>query len=238
MNNVTQNPKMASFINSAKKVIERTEKVSPKKPGTITESSDRYDPALQFEQQLNNSYEQTYAPINTGGFSQAASKLPREMLESFQKNPISEFNSMNGLSVLDSLGIQKQQPPQPKQQINEDYYPEERAMPTTEQLLARSRALHEQKQPTQQPGYGTQIPYQPQPNIVTSNNIDYSMIRIIIEDCISKQLNELKRTMLNESTISGQKGDVILTIGDSIKFIAKNGNVYEGVVRKVGNIKP
>lgn len=234
MNKITQNPRMTNFIESARKVIEKTEKLSPKRASVVTESNDRYDKALQFEQQLNNSYEQTYAPITSGGFSQAASKLPKEMIESFQNNPISDFNSMNGLSVLDSMQI-KRQPPQPKQQINEDYYPEEKSMPSTEELLTRSRALHEQT--TQKSGYNPQQSYQPQPNIMPStNNIDYSMIRIIIEDCISKQLSEFKKTMLNESTVNGQKGDVILTIGDSIKFIAKNGNVYEGVVKKVGNI--
>lgn len=238
--NELEKQKMSNYLSSAAKIIAKTEGSNGRKKtynGQINESygqSDFVDQGAIFEQQILNSYEPAPTPINNGSIRPGASKLPKEILESVMSNPISDYNSTSGLSVLDSLPTQQIQ----RQPMNENYYPGEKEIPSTEELLARSRALHEQKQPRpqpQQPVYQSQQAYQPQIQ-PSSGGIDYSMIRIIIEECISRQLSELKKTMLSESVNTGTKGDVILTIGDNIKFIAKNGNVYEGVVKKVGNI--
>ena len=71
----------------------------------------------------------------------------------------------------------------------------------------------------------------------TTSNIDYSMIKLIVEDCIKKYTSALKKTILNESKINENVGTLqAMKIGNKFSFIDNSGNVYEATLKKVGNI--
>jgi ribosomal protein S17E len=75
--------------------------------------------------------------------------------------------------------------------------------------------------------------YQPQTHTVASS-VDYPMIRTIVEEVVkryavslNKRINENKENVNEINTIS---------LGKSFKFLAKNGDLYECTMKKVGNI--
>jgi hypothetical protein len=65
------------------------------------------------------------------------------------------------------------------------------------------------------------------------SQIDYPMIRTIVEEIVRKYTSSLSKKMVNEG-----KGSEINTIslGKSFKFLANNGDIFECTMRKVGNI--
>ena len=67
----------------------------------------------------------------------------------------------------------------------------------------------------------------------TSSQIDYPMIRTIVEEIVRKYTSSLSKKMVNEG-----KGSEVNTIslGKSFKFLANNGDIYECTMKKVGNI--
>ena len=226
-----QTNKQAQMLNNlemAKKIMKKTDAKSPIVQRNIQESVDfdDYDSFSPVNEQQMYTQQPAYAD----------SKLPKSILESIQSNPISDFNSTQGLSVLDSIiPIQNQNTKaQPRQQMNIDFESDEKAMPTTEELMARSRNLREQiqpgyKQPVQQPVYQ-------QPVYQQTSSIDYSLIKMMIEECISKEIRMLKKTLLTEGKTGQSNGDVIMMAGDTIKFINKKGDVYEAMVKKTKHI--
>jgi hypothetical protein len=73
--------------------------------------------------------------------------------------------------------------------------------------------------------------YQPQTN---PSSVDYPMIRTIVEEVVkryavslNKRINEGKENVSEISTIS---------LGKTFKFLDSKGNIYECVMKKVGNI--
>lgn len=64
-------------------------------------------------------------------------------------------------------------------------------------------------------------------NTHQTNNIDYSLIKTIVNECISSQLSSIKENILNENIIKG----FTLKEGNKIQFISKNGNLYEGELK-------
>lgn len=65
----------------------------------------------------------------------------------------------------------------------------------------------------------------PQPTINTG--IDYGVIKALIDESISRHLNEIKNQILNESTtLKGFK----LTEGNKVQFLDTKGNLYEGTL--------
>lgn len=230
--NGTKQQNMASFLNNAKKVMAKSDALSPlpKKniptldqlPGDMV--IENYNQIGDYQQQYQpQQYQQNYGGVPT----KASGNLPSAILNSITSNPITEYGQMNGLSVLDSLIPATQ--PQQRQPINEEYYPDEKKMPTTEELLRKSRAMHEQINPqAAQPKYQQQVP-------ASGGVIDYSLIKLMIEDCIAKEFKTLKQTMLTEAkNNSGSKGEVIMTVGNTIRFIRKDGQIFEGQVKNTG----
>jgi hypothetical protein len=225
---------MGTFLNKAAEIIKKTEKIPSK--GTNYNNVNDVDYGAQFEEQILSSYTPIEAPKNNGQIGAAAKKLPSSILESLVSNPIQNSNEIGGFSVLDNL-IPRQAPAsqQMRAPINEGYGGE-KEMPTTEELLQRSRALrggNVQVKPKQQ----IQEDYHPKKQTIPSGSgIDYEILKMIIEGCIDKKLSAMKKEILCESNSNVVNEDVILTVGTSIRFIAKNGNVYEGKVKKVGNL--
>lgn len=64
-------------------------------------------------------------------------------------------------------------------------------------------------------------------NYIANSAIDYSIIKAIVNECISSQLSNIKETLINESTLRG----FTIKEGNKVQFIAKNGNLYEGELK-------
>ena len=68
---------------------------------------------------------------------------------------------------------------------------------------------------------------------VLTQSVDYPMIRTIVEDVVRKQIGALSKKMLNESKTSDIS---TITLGKTFKFLAKNGDIYDAKLQKIGNI--
>ena len=90
--------------------------------------------------------------------------------------------------------------------------------------------------PIQQPKAveSTQVPIVQQ---VASAQIDYPMIRTIVEDVVRKYTQALNKKIVNENKAQVNLNEVnTVTLGKSFKFLAKNGDIYEAKLTKIGNI--
>lgn len=71
---------------------------------------------------------------------------------------------------------------------------------------------------------------------IDSGNIDYSLIKTIVEDCMKKYTSALKKTILNESK-GGSPIELIAQEGNTFKFVTTDGKVFEGQMKFKGKIK-
>ena len=73
---------------------------------------------------------------------------------------------------------------------------------------------------------------------VTNNGaIDYSLIKTIVEDCVRKSMGSLKKSILQEGKENVEDNNVaLMKIGESFKFVTKNGDIYEARLKKISNI--
>lgn len=70
---------------------------------------------------------------------------------------------------------------------------------------------------------------------VQQPNIDYSMIKMIVEDCMKKYTSALKKSILNESKTNNDNIKA-MKIGDKFSFITNNGDLYEAELKFIKNI--
>ena len=66
-----------------------------------------------------------------------------------------------------------------------------------------------------------------------SAQIDYPMIRTIVEEIVRKYTTSLSKKMVNENKSSEVN---TISLGKTFKFLANNGDIYECTMKKVGNI--
>lgn len=69
-----------------------------------------------------------------------------------------------------------------------------------------------------------------------NTNIDYSMIKIIVEDCVKKYTSALKKSLLNESKSNDNNTLQAMKIGNKFNFITNNGDLYEAELKFIKNI--
>lgn len=81
-------------------------------------------------------------------------------------------------------------------------------------------------------GMGTQQ-YVQQPQV--SQQIDYPMIRTIVEEIVRKYAVSLNKKIISEGKQTVNEVNTI-ALGDTFKFLDKQGNIYECTMKKVGNI--
>ena len=82
-------------------------------------------------------------------------------------------------------------------------------------------------------GMGYTASSQPQ----VSQQIDYPMIRTIVEEIVRKYAVSLKKNILTESKQTTPINQVnTIALGETFKFLTKDGSIYECTMRKVGNI--
>ena len=71
----------------------------------------------------------------------------------------------------------------------------------------------------------------------TSQNIDYSMIRMIVEDCVKKYTSALRKSIINENKNSYNENTLqAMKIGNKFSFITNNGDLYEAELKFIKNI--
>lgn len=146
---------------------------------------------------------------NNAMLSKSASNMPKEILESFKNNVIDESQLLNGVFGVDnSLSM-----------LTED-------IPQNKQTSSMPREITE--------AYGQQES-KVQPMNVVQSQVDYPMIRMIVEDVVKKYTSALQKKVLTEG-VGGSSELSTLTIGKTFKFLDKNGNIFEATLKKVGNI--
>ncbi len=135
------------------------------------------------------------------------SKLPKEILESFKTKQIDPSPLGYGVSssILDEVNYRTQ---------GKLYNEETNAQP--------------QAKPKQQLVENVQIP-------TNATNVDYSMIKMIVEDCMRKYVSSLKKTIINESKNNNDELQA-LKIGDKFSFITKNGDLFEAELKFIKNL--
>lgn len=69
----------------------------------------------------------------------------------------------------------------------------------------------------------------------TSQQVDYPMIKTIVEEVVRKYAVSLKNKLITEGKDSESTLNT-LTIGKSFKFLDNSGNIYEAKLTKIGNI--
>lgn len=162
-----------------------------------------------------NAYPQTpqmsqmpqYIPQAQSMMGVGSSKLPSAILESFKNKQID--TSVMGLSTTGSV----------LDRIN----------------FNTQGALFEQTQPKQEVKEVKVVTEQTQPTISTS--VDYSMIKMIVEECMRKYTSALKKTIINESKTASNEGTLkAMKVGDKFSFITDNGDLYEAKLTFIKNI--
>lgn len=229
--------KLQGALMKAKRINEQVDMMKPIVPnGYIPSMADSlrgemnsgmFDASgLDVDMGYQNSYDGGMNSYNANTFTEASKKLPTEIFESLKSKPIVNSNPMFG-SVLDNIIPNTN---------NMDYG--EKELPAID---SRMQKLIEK---SRQSGYGQPQPqYQQQPQQysqpqVSGAVIDYSLMRSMIKDIISEEMKVVRKQMLNESKQnSNSGGEVIMQMGGSdIKFITKNGNIYQGSLKLVGNL--
>ena len=69
-----------------------------------------------------------------------------------------------------------------------------------------------------------------------SSTVDYSMIKMIVEDCMKKYTSALKKSIINENLNSNNDTLKAMKIGDKFSFITNNGDLYEAELKFIKNI--
>ena len=155
----------------------------------------------------------TEAPMIGGKMSESAMKVPAAIRESFSKNPIDNsalYSSFNGNGGNDGLSF---------------------LMEGTQDTRARVNAQSENVSQLVTEGLGQvqQMAY-----AAPSSQVDYPMIRTIVEEIVRKYTLSLKNKILNEG-VGGNELNTI-SIGKTFKFLDSKGNIYECQMKKIGNI--
>ena len=161
----------------------------------------------------------TQAPPSFGGhMGENAANVPAAIREAFMSNPIDEsdlYAAFGGgdnrdLSFL-TEGMMDAVPQQPT------YTPPQ----NVRQIVNE----------------GVQQQYAPQPQMqyAAAPQVDYPMIRTIVEEIVRKYAVSLNKKIVSEGRQDGNEVNTI-SIGKSFRFLAKNGDLYECTMKKVGNV--
>jgi len=148
----------------------------------------------------------TQAPIATRQMGQNASNVPQAIREAFMNNPIDDSALYQGLGDGRDISF-----------LTEGLAPKQQVTPpqNVRQIVNE--------------GMGTQQPQMTQ-------QIDYPMIRTIVEEIVRKYAVSLNKKIINESKQTPNQVNTI-ALGETFKFLDNDGNIYECTMKKVGNVK-
>ena len=77
-----------------------------------------------------------------------------------------------------------------------------------------------------------QYRYNSQPIPQGTNGVDYTIIKAIVDECIKRNIDEIKESILSESSLKTVK----LTGGNKIQLLDNKGNLYESTLTFKKNI--
>lgn len=100
-------------------------------------------------------------------------------------------------------------------------------------------AQYTSKRKSMQPLVNEQQNYQPQPQVFQPNvsGIDYGLINTMLKAIIAEEFKNINNKFLTEGKTNDKNtGEIILMTENSIKFVTKSGNIYEGKLKLAGNI--
>jgi hypothetical protein len=155
----------------------------------------------------------TQAPIATRQMGEGASKVPAAIREAFMQNPIDDTALYGNVGGADE-GLSF--------------------------LDEISEQKHEIVKPTQNvrqiinEGLGSQ---QPQQMVQSAPQIDYPMIRTIVEEIVRKYAVSLNKKIISENKQTSANVINTIALGENFKFLDNAGNIYEAKLVKKGNIK-
>lgn len=93
---------------------------------------------------------------------------------------------------------------------------------TAAEKLSKNLMLEEQKP--------MRVQQTSQMSIPQVGSVDYSLIKMIVKECMKESLSELKGSLLTESASPMFKG-MRISDGNKIQFLDSKGNLYEGVLK-------
>ena len=72
----------------------------------------------------------------------------------------------------------------------------------------------------------------------TNGPIDYSIVKMIVEDCMKKYANSIKKSIINESKNNADSNNTLqaMKIGNKFSFITNTGDLYEAKLKFIKNI--
>jgi hypothetical protein len=150
-----------------------------------------------------------YNNVQPQDFHINKSKLPVEILESFKSKQI-DTTLLNGGMTKSNGSVLDQL-----------------------DMLTNGKVL--QQEVKQQPQQVIKETVQVQPQITST--VDYSMIKMIVEDCMRKYTSALKKSILSESKTNENVGTLqAMKIGDKFSFITSNGDLYEAKLTFIKNM--
>jgi len=151
----------------------------------------------------------TQAPQpNMMTFGANADNVPSVIRESFMKNPIDSAPLYQGLGDNKDMSFLTEMI-QPKQQMRKQ------SQESIKQIVNEGLPQYQ----------GTQ-----------GQQIDYPMIRTIVEEIVRKYAVSLKNKIITEGKDNSNNTLNTLSIGKTFKFLDNAGNIYECTMRKISNI--
>lgn len=159
----------------------------------------------------------TQAPIVSREMGANASNVPAAIREAFMSNPIDDS------ALYEALG--EQGDGRSLSFLTEGLAPKQQAPVTPPQNIRQ--IVNE--------GVGGQQ-YVQQPQMQVTQQIDYPMIRTIVEETVRKYAVSLNKKIISEGKQAPTQVNTI-AIGKSFRFLAENGDIYECTMKKVGNVK-
>lgn len=164
--------------------------------------------------EYNNSHVESYSNPPTGRKQEIKNSLLKEIAE----NPIGDdtMDIDNG-SVLDKIDLgnlgsgMKTAPNVPKYKLNEETTPP-------------------YQYPQYKPNY--QVPQQ------QGSAVDYSLLKVIIEDAVKKSIAPIVKKIVNEINENKSNNDTmaLMNIGSEFSFLTKNGNLYKAKPTFIKNV--
>lgn len=148
----------------------------------------------------------TQAPMVSNRMTGAsADKVPSIIRESFMKNPISEPSMYSALGDGRDLSF-----------LDEGVQSANYTQPSSEEIrnIVNEGVGYTAKQ-------------------VVSQQVDYPMIRTIVEEIVRKYASSLKNKLLQEN--NGNEVNTI-SLGKNFKFLANDGTIYECTMKKIGTL--
>ena len=159
----------------------------------------------------------TEAPMIGAQMGENAMNVPAAIRESFSTNPIDESSLYSAFGGTqggnDDLAFLTEDIPTPRQ-------------PQRVNMQSQDvRQLVNEGMGYQQPQYVPQA----------SAQVDYPMIRTIVEEIVRKYAVSLNKKIISEGKTSTNEVNTI-SLGKTFKFLANDGTIYECQMKKIGNI--